>query len=176
MVQFNAVILKFDQQGEKTGWSYIKVSAAIAGKLKPDNKRSFRVKGLIDEHKIQKVGLIPMGEGDFILAVNATIRKAIRKKKGDRVKVQLELDNAVIKPPDDLMECLADEPSALKFFKSLNKSHQNYFGTWVRSAKTEATRTRRIVQIVNAMAKSMNFGEMVRALKQEREDKEGFFK
>lgn len=174
MVQFNSVILKFDKQGEKTGWSYIKVPAATACKLKPDNKRSFRVKGFIDEHKIQKVGLIPMGEGDFILTLNATIRKAIRKQKGDRVKVQLELDKAVIKPPDDLMECLADEPKALEFFRSQNKSNQNYFGNWVRSAKTEATRTRRIVQIVNAMAKSMNFGEMVRSLKQDKEDREGW--
>lgn len=171
MVAFNTVILKFDKQGEKTGWSYIKVPAAIAVKLKPDNKRSFRVKGLIDDHQLKQVGLIPMGEGDFIIALNATVRKSIRKQKGDRVKVQLEVDHAVIKPPEDLMECLADEPRALEFFKSQPKSHQNYFGNWVREAKTETTRTRRIVQVVNAMAKSQNFGQMLRALKQEREDR-----
>ena len=31
--------------GEKTGWSYIEIPAAIAQQLKPNYKKSFRVKG-----------------------------------------------------------------------------------------------------------------------------------
>jgi hypothetical protein len=171
MVRFDTIILQFGEQGEKTGWSYIKIPAAIAGKLKPGNKKSFRVKGMLDDHPIQKVALIPMGEGDFIMALKATLRKAIRKNKGAKLKVQLEVDNAEIKPPADLLECLADEPKAMEFFSKLAKSHQNYFGNWVRSAKTDATRAKRIAQAVNAMAKSKNFGEMVRALKQDGQDR-----
>jgi Domain of unknown function (DUF1905)/Bacteriocin-protection, YdeI or OmpD-Associated len=170
MVRFDTIILQFGEQGEKTGWSYIKIPAAVAGKLKPGNKKSFRVKGLLDDHPIQKVALIPMGEGDFIMALKASLRKTIRKNKGARLKVQLEVDNAEIKPPADLLECLADEPKAMEFFRKLAKSHQNYFGNWVRSAKTDATRAKRIAQAVNAMAKSKNFGEMVRALKQDRQE------
>jgi uncharacterized protein YdeI (YjbR/CyaY-like superfamily) len=108
--------------------------------------------------------------GDFIMPVNATMRKAIRKRKGDRVMVALEVDKAVIQLPKDLLECLADEPQALAFFKNMVKSHQNYFGKWVDSAKTDATRAKRIAQTVNAMAKSRTFSEMLRSLKQERED------
>jgi hypothetical protein len=170
MVRFNTIILQFADQGEKTGWSYIKIPAAIAGKLKPGNKKSFRVKGMLDDHAFQKMALLPMGEGDFIMALNATVRKAIRKNKGAKLSVQMELDNAVIKPPADLIACLKDEPRALAFFQSMAKSHQNYFGNWVRSAKTDATRARRIARAVNAMAKSQDFGSMIRAMKQERED------
>jgi uncharacterized protein YdeI (YjbR/CyaY-like superfamily) len=111
-----------------------------------------------------------MGEGDFIMPLDAGLRKAIRKIKGAKVKVQLEVDNATIKPPADLMECLADEPRALEFFKTMAKSHQNYFGNWISSAKTDVTRAKRIAQTVNAMAKSRNFGEMIRSLKQDKED------
>jgi hypothetical protein len=170
MQQFTTTILQFAEQGEKTGWTYICIPATIAQKLKPGNKKSFRVKGKLDDHPIQKVALLPMGEGDFIMPLNATVRKAIRKTKGAKLKVTLEADNAIIRPPADLLECLADEPKALEFFKAMAKSHQNYFGNWINSAKTDATRAKRIAQAVNAMARSKTFGEMVRALKQDRED------
>src|ERR1700734_1203906 len=99
MVRFKTTILQFKAMGEKTGWSYIKVPAALAQQLKPDNKRSFRVKGKLDMHVIGGMALIPMGEGDFILALNAAVRKAIRKQKGATLDVQLEVDGKAIAPP-----------------------------------------------------------------------------
>ena len=170
MIQFTTTILQFAEQGEKTGWTYIVITAAQAEKLIPNNKRSFRVKGRLDDHPIKKVALLPMGEGEFIMPLNATIRKAIRKRKGDKLKVQLEVDKAKIEPPTDLMECLADEPSALTYFKQLPKSHQNYFGNWVRSAKTDATRGTRIARVVTAMVKKQTYAEMIRSARQARLD------
>jgi hypothetical protein len=162
MVKFKTKILQFKERaGEKTGWSYIKVPAKIAQQLKPDNKRSFRVKGKLDDHPISGMALIPMGEGDFILALKAAIRKAIRKQAGDSLEVQFEVDNKEIVPPKELIECLADEPEAQKVFKALPKSHQNWYGNWVKGAKTEGTRTRRIAHIVDCLAKKMNFSEMM---------------
>src|SRR5215831_18250551 len=119
MIQFTTTILQFAQQGEKTGWTYISITAALAAQLMPDNKKSFRVKGKLDDHPIKGVALLPMGEGEFIMPLNATVRKAIRKRKGDKLKVQLEVDKVKIEPPSDLMECLADEPSALAWFKQM---------------------------------------------------------
>ncbi|HLZ88860.1 MAG TPA: YdeI/OmpD-associated family protein [Puia sp.] len=164
MIKFKTKILQFkERMGEKTGWSYIKVPAKLAQQLKPDNKRSFRVKGKLDNHAINGMALIPMGEGDFILALKAAIRKAIRKQAGDSLDVQLEVDKKEILPPKELLECLADEPAAEAYFRSLPKSHQNWYGNWVKAAKTEGTRTRRIAQIVDGMFKKMSFPEMLRA-------------
>src|SRR5580698_7498332 len=126
MVEFTTTILKFAQQGEKTGWSYIEIKAALAQKIKPGNKKSFRVKGMLDDYAFKGAAVMPMGEGDFIMALNATMRKAIGKNKGAKLKVRLEADNAVIKPPSELLECLEDEPIALAFFNKLPKGHQNY--------------------------------------------------
>ena len=163
MICFTTKILQFQEMGEKTGWSYIRIPAAQAEKLMPGNKKSFRVKGRLDDQAIEKMALLPMGEGEFILALKASIRKSLRKQKGDTLRVELEVDKAIIKPPKELMECLADEPGALAYFSSLPKSHQNYFGGWIRAAKTEATRTKRLVRVVDAMAKKLNFGEMLRS-------------
>jgi hypothetical protein len=169
MIRFTTKILQFGEMGEKTGWSYIRIPAALAEKLMPGNKKSFRVKGRLDDYPIEKIALLPMGEGDFIMALKASVRKVLRKQKGDQLRVELEVDKAVIRPPKDLMECLADEPVALAFFHTLPKSHQNYFGNWVRAAKTEGTRTKRLACVVTAMASGLNFGEMLRARKDDRD-------
>src|ERR1700722_19153986 len=118
MVKFTATLLKFDEQGEKTGWTFIEIPAELAQKLKPGNKKSFRVKGKLDGFSISLAALMPMGEGNFIMAVNAEKRKGIGKRKGAQVSVQLEEDNAPIPASADLIGCLEDEPKALNFFRS----------------------------------------------------------
>ncbi len=168
MVSFSTTIEKFSKQGEKTGWTYIVVPDKIAKKLNPGVKKSYRVKGKLDEFKIEKTSLIPMGEGDFILPINAAIRKATSKRFGATLKVQLELDHSPILPPTELIECLQDEPEAFKYFNSLPQSHRNYFTKWIGSAKTEPTKTKRIALVVKTMVRKMDFGAMLREERDER--------
>lgn len=168
MISFSTTILKFDKQGEKTGWTYIAVPAKVADKLNPGVKKSYRVKGKIDALKINKIAMIPMGAGDFIIPINATIRKGIGKRKGATVKLQLEVDNAQILPPAELLECLHDEPDALKYFNSLPQSHRNYFTKWIESAKTQPTKEKRIALVIKTMVRKMDFGTMLREERDER--------
>ena len=106
-----------------------------------------------------------MGGGNFILPLNATIRKEIHKKHGAMLEVKLEIDTKPILPPIELMECLADEPRALAHFNKLPKSHQNYYTRWINEAKTEMTKTKRIAHTVDALSKGMDFGETIRSLR-----------
>jgi hypothetical protein len=169
MVKFAAVIKQFAEQGEKTGWTYIEIPAEIATKIKPANKKSFRVKGKLDDHAIKQIALVPMGEGNFIMALNAEIRKGIRKRKGATLQVQVEEDKDKIQPPAELLECLADEPRAREWFESLTYGHKNYFTKWIESAKTDATKTKRIAQAVDALSKQMDYGTMIRSLKEDKQ-------
>ena len=162
MVQFTAVILQFAEQGEKTGWSYITVPHDIAEQLKPGFKKSFRVKGKLDSHHIAQVALLPMGNGSFILPLNANLRKAVHKNKGAMLKVCLEEDKTPLKLNAELLECLADSPRAEKKFKSLPLSHQMYYSKWIESAKTIETRAKRIGLTILAMEKNMTYAEMLR--------------
>jgi Domain of unknown function (DUF1905)/Bacteriocin-protection, YdeI or OmpD-Associated len=170
MIQFSTVLKQFAQQGEKTGWTYIEISAAIAQQLKPGNKKSFRVKGKLDDYGVKSVAMIPMGGGNFIMAVNATMRKAIGKRKGAMLKVMLEVDTKERKLSKALMDCLSDEPRALAFFKTLAPSHQHYFSKWIEEAKTDQTKTKRIAQAVSALLKRLDFGLMVRSIKENKND------
>jgi hypothetical protein len=170
MVRYTTTILQFAEQGEKTGWTYIEVPADIAQKLKPGNKKSFRVKGKLDNYPVKKTALLPMGGGRFIMPLNATTRKAIAKKKGAMLNVQLEVDTAALKISKELMDCLKDEPQAMTRFTKLPMSHQHYYSHWVESAKTDPTKAKRIAMVVNAMCKGMNYGEMIRAARKEKDD------
>jgi hypothetical protein len=167
MVQFTTTIRKFSEQGEKTGWTHIIIPSDIAQQLIPGNKKSFRVKGKLDDFSIAGIALMPMGAGDFVMPLNATIRKGIQKKEGAMLNVKLEVDKKEIKPPREFVECLKDEPAAHEHYFSLAKSHQLYFTRWINDAKTEQTKTKRIAQAVNALSKKCDFGMMMRAIKKE---------
>lgn len=170
MVEFKATIKRFAEQGEKTGWTYIDVPEAIATQLVPGNKKAFRVKGYLDAYAFEGISLVPMGGGDFILALNATVRKRLGKSKGAILNVKMEVDTKPVLISPELMQCLEDEPEALNFFNKLPKSHQNYYSKWIESAKTDTTKAKRIAQTVNACAREQHYGEMMRALKDERND------
>lgn len=162
MIKFSTRILKFGKQGEKSGWTYIEISARQAEQLNPGYKVSFRVKGTLDQHPIRQVAIMPMGEGNFVLPLNAVMRKAIGKKEGDKLNVEISLDQREIVLSPDLMRCLKDEPALLKVFKKLPGSHQKYYSRWIESAKTSTTKAKRIAQALRAFAKQQSFSEMMR--------------
>lgn len=168
MIKFIAVLEKFARQGEKTSWHYITIPAAIADKINPRVKKSYRVKGKIDHHVIEKTALMPMGKGNFIMAINAAMRKAIRKNIGAALQVQLQVDSSPILPPAELIDCLQDEPEALAYYYSLPQGNRNYFTKWIESAKTMPTQTKRIALVVKTMLQKGDFGSMLRAEKEER--------
>ena len=82
------------------------------------------------------------------------------------LQVQLLEDKSPRLLSPALMECLSDEPQALAFFNTLAPSHQRYFSVWIEGAKTEATKTKRIAQAVNGLARKLSYGELLRSLRE----------
>lgn len=155
--------------GEKSGWTYIDVPLDVSQSLNPDIKTSYRVKGKIDQHAIAQVSLVPMGDGHFIIAINGTMRKAIRKEEGAMVTLTLERDTSELTISEDLMGCLLEEPTAWESFNNLPKSHQRYYSNWIESAKTIETKTKRIHQTIFGLSHGMEYGEMIRHFKTKKE-------
>ena len=168
MVTFDTIILQFAEQGEKTGWSYVEIPADLAQQLKPGNKKSFRVRGMFDGLAVNGMALMPMGNGVFIMALNADIRKALHKNSGAMLHVSIEEDKDYkVELPDDLKECFEFEPDAFDFFNTLAKSHREYFIKWINGAKTNETRAKRIINTVNAMLRKWDYGKMIREMRKE---------
>ena len=169
MVKFTATLKQFDEQAEKTGWTYFVITAEIAEQLNPGCKKIYRVKGKLDNFKINSVAIMPMGDGSFIMPFNAAMRKGTGKRKGAILTVSLEADNAPVQLNNDFIACLEDEPDAVRFFNTLSGSHKNYFSKWIDSAKTEPTKTKRIAMAVSALSRRLGFPEMMHEQKAKKE-------
>lgn len=169
MISFTATIHKFAEKGEKSGWTYIDLPAHLAQELKPNTKTAYRVKGTLDEFPIRQVSLVPMGEGNFIIAINASMRKGMRKKEGAQVKVSIEVDESPYEWSQDMLDCIEEDPKAKENFYKMPPSHQKYYSNWVESAKTLETKTKRIFQAVQGLSMGMDYGEMIRYYKARKE-------
>lgn len=164
MIYLKVEIERFEANGEKTGWSYVFLPQEIADQIKPNSRKGFRIRGFIDELAVNGLSATPIKDNGFIIPLNKNLRKSLRKEEGAVVELRLEFDaDFKIEMPEDLEICLAQEDGLLAHFLSLVKSHQNYFITWLNTAKTEPTRTKRLIMIVDAMAKKYDFGLMIRS-------------
>lgn len=162
MVTFEARIERYDSQGEKTGWTYITIPAAMAGNIKPGTRKTYRVRGRLDDVPVRQLALVPVGGGDYILPLRSDLRRKLRKDKGASLQVQLEADPEAPALDPDLLECLSDEPAALARFNSLPPSHRQYFARWVGEARTLPTKSARITRTVAALVEGLDFGAMLR--------------
>ena len=165
MTRFTTSLQQFEEKGEKSGWTYILIPQDIAEILTPGSRKTFRVKGKIDAHSIKAVAVMPMGDGSFILPVNAQMRKAIGKRKGAMVNVSLAVDHAQPEVPAVLAVCLADEPKAKAFFDQLPLSQRNYYSKWVIAVKSERLQAERIVQVIDALNRGYHFVDFMQYVK-----------
>lgn len=141
----------------KGGWTFARIPEVLQ-----DKKAHFgwvRVRGTIDGYEISKYHLMPMGNGSLFLPVKAEIRKKIKKKEGDKVHVILYPDNEPLEIPKEMLLCLQDEPTALKFFKSLTEREKKLYIQWIYSAKKEDTKVNRLVKTINRLVKGIKFSD-----------------
>lgn len=166
MISFKAEIERFKNMGEKTGWSYIWIPETVTNVINPNCRVSYRVQGMLDHVAIKGVAIFPMGAGGFIMALKASLRKELKKQAGAELFVQLELDTTFkIELPAEMEMCLDEDEKCKDNFFKLPKSHQNYYINWYNSAKTEATKMKRLMLFYKAMEDNMSFPEMMRANK-----------
>jgi len=156
MVKFITSLQKFEKNGEKTNWTYIMISSAIANTLNPNTKKSFRVKGKIDSYDLHHAALLPYGNGDFILPINAAMRKVIRKSIGQQVSVQIALDNTIQPLNPDLVICINDAPELSKKWHAMIPSHKKYYSNWVSHTKSLALQAQKIACILEGLALNEN--------------------
>ncbi len=165
MYTFKSIILKYTSKGEKSGWTYVDIPRDIITKLKLKDKRGFRIKGVMDDVKFEKMITYPVGDGNFIIAINGPLRKKLGKDEGAMISIKFELDLSRPLESKELIGSLKEEPEAWAQFNSLLPSHKNYFHRYILEAKGADTRAGRIVSVINAMYKKQNYGEMIRSMK-----------
>lgn len=162
MIERKALIERFAEKGEKTGWTYVLIPEEVVQELYPGMKKSFRLKGRIDAVVIKQQAILPMGGGEFILPLRADLMKRIKKPVGEYVQLVLEVDRSERALNEDLLLSLQEAPKANKVFTAMPPSHQYYYSNYVNTAKAEATRAKRIAKIIDSLERGLDFGEMMR--------------
>jgi len=92
--------------------------------------------------------------GTYKVPVSAEHRERAGLFAGDEVDVALELDTEPreVEAPGDLLAALAGRPEARAFFDGLSPSNRQWFVHSVESAKTAATRERRVAKAVTLLS------------------------
>jgi len=135
----------------KGGWTYATIPEVLQDKS--SHFGWVRVRGSIDDFEFSNFHLMPMGNGKLFLPVKAEIRKKIKKKEGDWVKIILYADNTPTAIPEELLLCLDDEPKAKQAFLKITDGEKKAIIDWIYSAKKEETKIERIVKAINDLLK-----------------------
>jgi Domain of unknown function (DUF1905)/Bacteriocin-protection, YdeI or OmpD-Associated len=111
-----------------------------------------KVKALFDGHPYRGI-LSNMGAGSHIIIVHDDVRKAIGKKVGEKVRVQIQLDTEqrVVEMPAELLVALGDNAKARTFFDSLSFTNRKEYAGWIMSAKRDETRMNRLRETISKL-------------------------
>lgn len=130
----------------KGGWTFIRLSISML----PSGKAfgMLKVCGSIDDYEFEGKHLMPMGDGFLFMPVSKAIRKAIGKEAGDKVRFELHRDEIPTSIPEELIECLEDDPGKLALFGELSDAAQKHWVDYIYSANTEDIKAQRIVKLL----------------------------
>ena len=142
----------------KGGWTYAAIPEIAQN---PNNPFGWvKVKGSIDGYELKQYKLMPMGEGRLFLPVKAAIRKKIKKEKGDSVHIILYLDENPLEIPEEIIECFKTESqSVYETFLSFSEGERKTYLDWIYDAKTDETKTQRIVTMMERLQQGLTFRE-----------------
>ncbi|MGV3637740.1 MAG: YdeI/OmpD-associated family protein [Flavobacteriales bacterium] len=115
-------------------------------------KGRVRVKGTINGVKVDRA-LIPTKAGVHVIVMSSALRKAVKAGFGEVVEVVLhrnpDQDEVII--PEALQETLDFLPEMRTAWNTLTPGMQRGMCHWVGSAKTDATRAKRVAELLRRL-------------------------
>jgi hypothetical protein len=131
----------------KGGWTYFRVSVDRF----PGGKTFGMVKlnGSIDNYEFEGKHLMPMKKGVLFLPVSKPMRAHIGKEEGDIVHVKLYRESIPSSIPQELIDCLNDDPGKLALFEKLTKEDQQHWIEFIYSADSDEAKAARIVKLLS---------------------------
>jgi hypothetical protein len=116
-----------------------------------EDAKRFPVKATVNGYTWR--GAVARMKGEFLLGLNAEVRKAAGVEAGDEVSVAIALDTEerTVEIPYALATALAGDAKAKKSFDALAYTHRKEFARWVAEAKKDETRDRRVAQALTML-------------------------
>lgn len=123
-----------------TQWTFVVIPARLAMQWGPGSKA---VRGTVGGAAFR--GTASRGEGVMRVAISRNVRDQAGVRRGDTVRVALELDTAPrpIRIPTELRAVFRSDPEAAALYAKLPPSHRRAWAEYVAEAKQRETRLRR---------------------------------
>jgi hypothetical protein len=139
---------KLESTGGPGAWTILPLPENVSKAL--GSRSTVRVRGTIDGRPFRSTAM-PKGDGTFYLVVNKQMRAAAGVEPGDTVSVELERDDSPreLELPDALADALARSSKAAERWEELPPSAKKQYIDGIASAKTDATRERRVSQAID---------------------------
>lgn len=140
-------------------WHFHLVIPANAVKsLTKNNQR--RVICTLNQTVTFQAALMPLGDGNFFVNVNQTIRKKLRLNEGDEVHITLEKDNSEygLPMPAEFQELMDQDTEGAKVFHSLTPGKQRTLLYIIGKPKSVDLRIRNSIAILEHLKR--NNGEI----------------
>ena len=133
----------------KGGWTYVPLQ-----KQQFTGVKSFgmlKVWGKIDEQSFEEKHLMPKGDGTLFLPVAKDIRKEIKKEAGDLVYLELFVPESPSSTPQDLIDCLKDDPGKLESWERLSQAEQKEWVDYIYETQSLNLQTKRILKLLQQL-------------------------
>lgn len=134
----------------KGGWTF-----AVIPEIKPDPHAWFgwiNVKGTIDNIELPRCKLMPKGDGQLFLPVNATIRKKLKKQAGDHVRIVFYSADDPPVLPEEMEACFDFEPpEARRAYNHLSADEQHALLKRINAAQSDDKRAQRIRKMMDEL-------------------------
>lgn len=133
----------------KGGWTFVRIPVVDL----PSGKAfgTVRVSGSLDDFEFVGKHLMPMKKGILFLPVSKPIRSRIGKEEGDVVSLKLYREEIPSTIPQELIDCLKDDPGALPLFNKLPDAEQKHWVEYVYCADSEEIKATRIVKLLGEL-------------------------
>ncbi len=134
----------------KGGWTYIK----LPGELIKSGKAfgMMKISGEIDAYSFEGKHLLPMGNGYVFLPIAKPVRKIIGKEEGDEVEIRFYQDELPNGIPDELIDCLKDDPGKLELFHQLAQEDKETWISYIYSTEDIEAKSNRIIKLLNSLS------------------------
>ena len=130
----------------KGGWTFVRIplTSLLGGK----SFGMVKLDGSIDDFDFVGKHLMPMKKGILFLPISKPIRSQIKKEEGDVVRLRLFRQSIPASSPQELIDCLEDDPGKLALFYQLHDSARKEWIEYIYSADSDETKAARIIKLL----------------------------
>ena len=136
------VVLPIQRFEGKGAWTYVKVPWSPKKTTGPFGWITVSVQ--LDAVFLEKVKLLPFGDGTLFLPLSKALRRQLKKEAGDELQFRLKPFEIRTEKREELLACFQDEPMCWHYFQRADAEQQEHILSDILSQRDERSMDKRL--------------------------------